>query len=491
MAEPMVPGFMKVRVSLVKKQGFVLFQISMAVNNADLSAKETCNSPWPSCLTLSAAAVTIAFMLIVMLAVAGRKKFRALLSPLICSNLSATAKNDCTKVLKCPNKRKLTFFQGIVLGNLLVVLTVHNDSKLRSQRQNWLIVSLAIADLLVGLLVMPLTMTYEITGIWKLVYLATTSIKGNVLCELWLALDVLFVTASILHICVISLDRYWSVTQPLSYPCKRTPLRISIMIGESISWLLSLLICLPPILGWRPKRLPGECALSTDIGYVLYSALGSFYIPVILLIIVYARIFVVTKRHSRQRLKETERTGKTLCELAASAARNSLSNATVHGAPRSATITVTPKASQDMACNVELNRCCSQRSGQLGNHKKKCLNEKANTNACDATSASTDKRRRLLKAKERQATLLLGLILSAFIISWLPFFKESTSPKTQKLSKHLTDYVKTTANENQNRGNSGINPVIYTVFNREFKCALCRQLKRQRKYLASIMERLI
>lgn len=133
-----------------------------------------------------------------------------------------------------------------------------------------------------------------------------------------------------------------------------------------ISWLLSLLICLPPILGWRPKRLPGECALSTDIGYVLYSALGSFYIPVILLIIVYARIFVVTKRHSRQRLKvlfflsclldivqldalllglrgvvlqETERTGKTLCELAASAARNSLSNATVHGAPRSATIT--------------------------------------------------------------------------------------------------------------------------------------------------------
>lgn len=113
---------------------------------------------------------------------------------------------------------------------------------------------------------------------------------------------------------------------------------------------------------------------------------------------------------------------------------------------------------------------------QLGNHKKKCLNEKANTNACDATSASTDKRRRLLKAKERQATLLLGLILSAFIISWLPFFvsalfelhplarktceimfffeKESTSPKTQKLSKHLTDYVKTTANENQNRGAS-------------------------------------
>jgi hypothetical protein len=55
-----------------------------------------------------------------------------------------------------------------VLGNLLVVVTVHGDRKLRAQRQNWLIVSLALADLLVGLLVMPLTLIYEVIGEWKL-----------------------------------------------------------------------------------------------------------------------------------------------------------------------------------------------------------------------------------------------------------------------------------------------------------------------------------
>jgi hypothetical protein len=180
----------------------------------------------------------------------------------------------------------------IVCGNLLVVLTVHNDHKLRSQRQNWLIVSLAVADLLVGLLVMPLTMTYEIIGIWVL---------GDILCELYLALDVLFVTASILHICVISLDRYWSVTQPLTYPSKRTTTRISIMIG--VAWLVSLLICLPPLLGWRPNREPGKCTVSSEVGYVIYSSCGSFYIPVLILIIVYARIYSITKHHSRQRLK--------------------------------------------------------------------------------------------------------------------------------------------------------------------------------------------
>lgn len=47
----------------------------------------------------------------------------------------------------------------------MVVLT-SLDPRFRKQRQNWLIISLALADLLVGLLVMPLTMIYEIFGGW-------------------------------------------------------------------------------------------------------------------------------------------------------------------------------------------------------------------------------------------------------------------------------------------------------------------------------------
>ena len=117
----------------------------------------------------------------------------------------------------------------------------------------------AFADMLVGLLIMPLTLTYEIVGKWILgkspvlyINLKTKKLQlidtsGSLLCELWLALDVLFVTASILHICIISLDRYWlqnftfntvlyincyrSVTYPLTYPSKRTPTRICIMVG--------------------------------------------------------------------------------------------------------------------------------------------------------------------------------------------------------------------------------------------------------------------
>lgn len=54
----------------------------------------------------------------------------------------------------------------------MVIVVLSSDQKLRLQRHNWLIVSLAVADLLVGLLVMPLTMTYEIIGAWALGKLA-------------------------------------------------------------------------------------------------------------------------------------------------------------------------------------------------------------------------------------------------------------------------------------------------------------------------------
>ncbi|CAD5214836.1 unnamed protein product [Bursaphelenchus okinawaensis] len=378
----------------------------------------SCDSPWPSCLSLSTAFVTIAFMLIVMLV--------------------------------------------IVCGNLLVVLTVNNDHKLRSQRQNWLIVSLAVADLLVGLLVMPLTMTYEIIGVWVL---------GDILCEIYLALDVLFVTASILHICIISLDRYWSVTQPLTYPSKRTPARMAIMIG--VAWLVSLLICLPPILGWRPNREPGKCTVSDELGYVIYSSCGSFYIPVIILVIVYWRIYTITKHHSRQRLKETQRTDQTLCQLAAA------THAHVTSSTNGNTAVFTPPSNGNkVGSPPELMNGYGKSRGKWVAMSLEKMEE-----TCESKK-STDKRRRLLKIKERQATLLLGLILTAFIASWLPFFVMYvlaafgyTAPDLVFKFFFWLGYC-----------NSGINPVIYTVFNREFKRALFRQLRKHQRYLFAVRE---
>uniref|UniRef100_A0A914XQ45 G-protein coupled receptors family 1 profile domain-containing protein n=1 Tax=Panagrolaimus superbus TaxID=310955 RepID=A0A914XQ45_9BILA len=345
------------------------------------------DSPWPSCLSLGTAFVTIAFMLIVMLV--------------------------------------------IVLGNLLVVLTVNNDHKLRSQRQNWLIVSLAIADLLVGLLVMPLTMTYEIIGVWVL---------GDILCELWLALDVLFVTASILHICIISLDRYWSVTQPLTYPSKRTPQRITIMIG--VAWSVSLLICMPPILGWRQPKASGECSTKTCEDNINVSKIA---------------ISINGTSSSGDEIYLPQKFDN---------------NNTIKVSPEKKS-----KVKQTFNRKLfEFNSLYTKRSKWMSSLEE--VSESSNG------KKPTDKRRKLLKAKERQATMLLGLILTAFIASWLPFFVlyvlgafSYEAPTVVFKFFFWLGYC-----------NSGINPVIYTVFNREFKRALCRQLRRQQRAILSFWE---
>ena len=89
-----------------------------------------------------------------------------------------------------------------VFGNVLVVIAVFTSRALRAP-QNLFLVSLASADILVATLVMPFSLANELMGFWYF---------GEVWCEIYLALDVLFCTASIAHFCAISLDRYWSMT---------------------------------------------------------------------------------------------------------------------------------------------------------------------------------------------------------------------------------------------------------------------------------------
>jgi len=93
---------------------------------------------------------------------------------------------------------------------------------LRVQVCNMFIVSLAIADLIVGLVVMPISTVYIFIVDWRF---------GVALCQLWIAVDYTASTASILNLFVLSVDRYWSVTSPLKYLSKRTTKRALVMIS--------------------------------------------------------------------------------------------------------------------------------------------------------------------------------------------------------------------------------------------------------------------
>jgi octopamine receptor alpha len=151
----------------------------------------------------------------------------------------------------------------IVVGNMLVIIAIATEKALKNI-QNWFIASLAVADFFLGLVIMPFSLANELMGYWTF---------GPLWCDIHSAADVLLCTASIMNLCLISLDRYWSITQAVDYLRTRTPARAVFMI--TAVWIMSALICIPPLLGWKVKRPEGEdlpqCQVSVRFKFVILS----------------------------------------------------------------------------------------------------------------------------------------------------------------------------------------------------------------------------
>ncbi|KTG04643.1 hypothetical protein cypCar_00014813 [Cyprinus carpio] len=171
-----------------------------------------------------------------------------------------------------------------IVGNVLVVVAVFTSRALRAP-QNLFLVSLASADILVATLVIPFSLANEVMGYWYF---------GSTWCAFYLALDVLFCTSSIVHLCAISLDRYWSVTKAVSYNLKRTPRRIKFMI--TVVWVISAVISFPPLLMTKHDEL--ECLLNNETWYILSSCMVSFFAPGLIMILVYCKIYRVAKQRA-------------------------------------------------------------------------------------------------------------------------------------------------------------------------------------------------
>lgn len=118
-----------------------------------------------------------------------------------------------------------------VAGNVMVMVSFKIDKQLQTI-SNYFLFSLAVADFTVGLVSMPLFTVYTIMGYWPL---------GAHLCDAWLALDYLASNASVLNLLIISFDRYFSVTRPLTYRAKRSPVKAGFMISKCNPFFFFLL----------------------------------------------------------------------------------------------------------------------------------------------------------------------------------------------------------------------------------------------------------
>ena len=344
-----------------------------------------------------------------------------------------------------------------VVGNSLVVIAIGRFKELRTVT-NYMILSLAIADLAIGVFVMPINISNEVLHYWPL---------GQPMCDLWHSVDVLASTASILNLCIISLDRYWAVTEPISYPRLMSKKRGILCI--SIVWICSILISFPTILWWRlvDDIVPKQCHFTTDTVYLLISSMISFYIPVAVMVAVYIKIFLVIKQQSKQ-YNETLR-----------AHRGG------EGSERNL-----PKPNQSPISEVELETMPSVSDLQYsGNDNGNPGPEQMTTSDTETSNLKLliqqhrplEKKRISSSSNEIKVARTLGLVLGVFLIFWLPFFvcnlifAVCEECMTEKIFIFVTwlGHV-----------NSGVNPVIYALSMKEMRRAFISILLcRQREYI--------
>ncbi|XP_039232351.1 octopamine receptor beta-2R [Drosophila yakuba] len=306
-----------------------------------------------------------------------------------------------------------------ICGNLLVIISVMRVRKLRVIT-NYFVVSLAMADIMVAIMAMTFNFSVQVTGRWNF---------SPFLCDLWNSLDVYFSTASILHLCCISVDRYYAIVKPLKYPISMTKRVVGIMLLNT--WISpALLSFLPIFIGWytTPQHQqfviqnPEQCSFVVNKYYAVISSSISFWIPCTIMIFTYLAIFREANRQEKQLMMR-------------------------HGNA------------------MLMHRPSMQPSGEAlsgsGSSKTLTLHEVEQEH-------TPTKDKHLIKMKrEHKAARTLGIIMGTFILCWLPFFLWYTLSMTCEVCQ-VPDIVVSILFW-IGYFNSTLNPLIYAYFNRDFR----------------------
>ncbi|XP_055741859.1 trace amine-associated receptor 1-like [Salvelinus fontinalis] len=179
-----------------------------------------------------------------------------------------------------------------VCGNLLVIIPIIHFKQLHTPT-NYLILSLAVSDLLLGVLVMPPRMVYSLESCWYF---------GDLFCKIYTSTDVMLCNTSILNLCFISIDRYYAVCRPLLYRTKITVHVVLIMM--LVTWTGSAIVVFGIVfLGisiWgMDVACEGGCILFQNKASSTASSVLSFYIPGVGMLSIYLKIFLIARRQAR------------------------------------------------------------------------------------------------------------------------------------------------------------------------------------------------
>nr|AAB50730.1 dopamine D4 receptor [Mus sp.] len=342
---------------------------------------------------------------------------------------------------------------GLVLtGNSLVCVSVASERTLQTPT-NYFIVSLAAADLLLAVLVLPLFVYSEVQGgVWLL---------SPRLCDTLMAMDVMLCTASIFNLCAISVDRFVAVTVPLRYnqqgQCQ--------LLLIAATWLLSAAVASPVVCGLNdvPGRDPAVCCLENR-DYVVYSSVCSFFLPCPLMLLLYWATFRGLRRWEAARhTKLHSRAPRRPSGPGPPVSDPTQGPFFPDCPPPLPSLRTSPSDSSRPESEL------SQRPCSPG-----CLLADA---ALPQPPEPSSRRRRGAKitGRERKAMRVLPVVVGAFLVCWTPFFVVHitralcpacfVSPRLVSAVTWL-GYV-----------NSALNPIIYTIFNAEFRSVFRKTLR--------------
>ncbi|CAG5119654.1 unnamed protein product [Candidula unifasciata] len=393
---------------------------------------------------------------------------------------------------------------AIILGNIFVSTAILVEKSLQGV-SNYLILSLAMTDLLVAVLVMPLSLINEISIHWFL---------GNAICDMWISMDVLCCTASILHLVAIAFDRYWAVSN-IDYVRSRSARQILFMVA--IVWMVSICISIPPLFGWRDEadgpQYTGQCQISQDHGYTIFSTVGAFYCPLLLMLIINFKIY----RAARYRIRKKRFGGRPPKQHALHvplpvvtiepSLRTNTRNSSGSDVSQDGISMYVPSCTNandvtrvDMESPLDV-RENGQSLLEQDSNLTRMLSNTLTVPACTVNVALSKqgvvsnnniskrqrrgdkeryRREKMEMRRERKAARVLGIITGAFVVCWLPFFIVAVVAPLCGTHCTIPEYVFSMCLW-LGYFNSLLNPIIYTIFNPSFRCAFNKIFFRQMK----------
>lgn len=176
-----------------------------------------------------------------------------------------------------------------LFGNGLVILAFYRFHLLRTIT-NYFVVSLAVADILVASLSMPFWMYIRLSDIN---HIPKHEFLKTVLYYSWQYIDILCSTASIVNLCVISVDRHLAINSPLNYHSRMTPKRAKASIA--CAWFFAFFCASLSVVTVVKSIMPTAGRV-----YALFIAFTAFFIPLFILIFVYSKICCVALRQVRE-----------------------------------------------------------------------------------------------------------------------------------------------------------------------------------------------